>query len=82
MLSDRAKVQIEYMKQFRRRRTDHLHAVQTVTDLILKGEIQLIDDVRDLCKEFGWYPKPTDELCAMVDDVGFTLLALGKIERW
>lgn len=85
MLSQRSKVHIESMKsmkQVRRRRTNHQHAVGVIAHLILSGEIEQTNDVRVVCKELNWNPNPTEELCDLVDDVGFTLLTLGGIERW
>ncbi len=82
MLSQRSRVHIESMKQCRRRRSDHFHAVDVLTRLILAGEIETSNDVRVVCQELGWFPNPTNELCELVDDVGFTLLSVGKIDRW
>jgi hypothetical protein len=82
MVSDRAKAQIGYLMPSRQRRTDHMHAIGTITDLILKKELQRSGQVRSICTELGWSSKSTNDLCAMVDDVGFTLLTIGIIEQW
>jgi hypothetical protein len=82
MLSERAKVQIEYMKQFRHRPTDHQHAIETILTPIRSGDIERSSEVRDLCQTLGWYRNSIEDLCHTIDDVCLTLRATGTIERW
>lgn len=82
MLSDRGKVQIGYMTHSRQPRSDHLHTIQVIIELIQDGESMGCADVRTVCTDLGWSRKSTDELCDMVDDVGLTLFATGAIDRW
>jgi hypothetical protein len=81
MLSERTQAQIEYLSPSRKRRSDHQYTIEVIVTLIQQGEIRHSGQVRDVCERLGWSPKPTEELCGMVDDVGLALLTVGIIEQ-